>query len=512
LINKNLKTISYLTLLKIVASLLGLAYSVLQVRYFGATSLVDAYFIAMSAVYLITSLLQGGQLAEVFLPAYIKQKQDFGATQASLVLSAVINRIVLYLVVILSCLYFVAPFLIGLMGPGLDTIHQTFSIAIFRASLVLILFNIVSAFVNIALNAEQIYGRVEWTGVINSLLSILVLFLFHDSMGIWVLLIALLAGKIIEFFTGLFFLKQTDFSYRMKWKAEGFDMKYYFSILFTTSSYALATQTYNVILTAASSFLPVGSYSIFNYVLQLANKTQGIILSPISTLFFSKFSIKVAEKAANIAHFLRLPLLGLSLFAVLQLGAIILVGDDILALLWSEKALTASEYQIAYYMLIANMVGIVFSATGQIFRKATVALGGAKSLYIYWTFTQLLSAAYSFWAIKYFGVWGLASIPVLNQLLMAGVSYFVAAQKISISQMTSGFHVFVMKWFALLLAIILMPIAVRKLFLFDYELQWVGLLVHLSLFGFLVLLLAFTLFFRSFKAKFLPVFYRLLPR
>ena len=469
--------------------------------------MVDAFFVAMSAVYLITSLLQGGQLAEVFLPEYIKQKQNFGADQASLVFSSVINRIVAYLIAILSCLYFMAPFIIGLMGPGLDNVHQIFSISIFRASLVLILFNIVSAFVNIALNAEQIYGRVEWTGLINSLLSILILLFFHESVGIWVILIALLVGKIVEFFTGLFFLSQTGFSYKIRWKVEGFNMKQYFGILLSTSSYALATQIYNVILTAASSFLPIGSYSIFNYVLQLGNKARGIILSPISTLFFTKFSIKVAEKADNISHFLRLPLLGLSFFAVLQLGAVVLQGDEILALLWSEKTLSESEYLIAYYMLVANMVGVLFSATGQIFRKATVALGSAKSLYFYWTFTQLFSAIYSYFVIKYFEIWGLASIPVVNQLLMSGVSYFVASQNINFAQITSGFRSFVVKWFFFLIAIIMLSLVIQRLFIFEYEPKLVEILIYLSIFWISILLLTFGLFFKILRKKFMLIFH-----
>lgn len=71
---KNIKLLGSLTFLKILGAISGLIYSILQVRLFGATALVDSYFIATSAVLLITSLTQSGQLSEVFLPEYLKVK------------------------------------------------------------------------------------------------------------------------------------------------------------------------------------------------------------------------------------------------------------------------------------------------------------------------------------------------------------------------------------------------------------------------------------------------------
>ena len=98
------KIIIRLTGLKLVASIVGLAYSILQVRFFGASAEMDAYFVAMSAVYMITSLIQGGQLSEVFLPEYLKQKSKFGRKSAHNLLSAILNRMLLIVIIILVAL------------------------------------------------------------------------------------------------------------------------------------------------------------------------------------------------------------------------------------------------------------------------------------------------------------------------------------------------------------------------------------------------------------------------
>ena len=55
--------------LKLLASFLALAYSIIQVRYFGASRIIEIFFAAQSLIYLV-SLTQSGQLAEIFLPEF----------------------------------------------------------------------------------------------------------------------------------------------------------------------------------------------------------------------------------------------------------------------------------------------------------------------------------------------------------------------------------------------------------------------------------------------------------
>ena len=51
------------------ASFLALAYSIIQVRYFGASKIIEI-FCSSGLIYLVTSLTQSGQLAEIFLPEF----------------------------------------------------------------------------------------------------------------------------------------------------------------------------------------------------------------------------------------------------------------------------------------------------------------------------------------------------------------------------------------------------------------------------------------------------------
>lgn len=421
-----LKTIGSLTVLKIIAAITGLVYSVLQVRYFGANAAMDAYFVALTAVYVITSIVQGGQLAEVFLPEYLKVKSEQSAAQAHQLFSAMMNRVLVVVAVFSFVVYFLAPFLIQVLGVGLPQEYQVLATDLFRVALLLILFTLFSAFVSATLNAEHVYGRTELTGLINSLLSLILIVLFHQVVGLWILVYALLAGKVVELATGIFFLKKAGVRYYAIWRVADYDLNRFFKVLFVTSGYVGATQFYTTVLTAATSLLPEGTLSIFNYVKQLSTKASGIVLMPISTIFFSKFATLVAQHKANLTSYLTKPLMAMLVIAGTMLALIILVGNELLSLLWSEKTLTPTDFKLAYLMLVLNFAGIFISAIGGIFRKSAISMGAPKPLYIRWIGVQLFCAGYSYGIITAFGTLGLISILPLNMILMAVVSIYSA--------------------------------------------------------------------------------------
>jgi putative peptidoglycan lipid II flippase len=426
------KILLKLTGLKLIASALGLLYSILQVRFFGASGEIDAFFIATSSVYLITSLLQGGQLAEVFMPEYLNQKRTISITNAHLLLSAIITRILVVGFFILIILFFIAPLIINLLGPGLDVQYKNLSINLFYISLPLILLTLIASFTNTTLNAEQIYGKAEMTGLISSLISTTLLILFYQELGVYILVYALLAGKIIDFLVTLYFLHQIGYKYSFTWSVPNFNINSFFKVMLTTSGYVLTTQFNVSLMTAMSSFLPVGSISIFNYVQQLYVKASGILNGPLNTVFFSKFSNHVADKKANLDDFIKRPLIATVVINFLMFCFIYFVGEELLHVLWSKKNLSITELSIAYKMLVLGFFGLIFGSAGQLFRRASVAHGKANLLYKGWIVAQLISIPYTFVAIYYFGINGLITFPLVNAFLMAYVCLYIS-KKVAIN-------------------------------------------------------------------------------
>jgi peptidoglycan biosynthesis protein MviN/MurJ (putative lipid II flippase) len=198
--------------------------------------------------------------------------------------------------------------------------------------------------------------------------------------------------------------------------------------MFSTSGYVGATQLYNIVLTSASSFLPEGSFALFNYVLQISNKVKSIVLTPVSTVFFSKFSSAVAEGQQKQTKRIATPIVGLIVFAGLQVSYIILIGDNLLRVLWESRTMTLSDFRLAYIMLCFNFVGALTASVNMILRKSTVAYGFADKLYRWWIIAQLLSAAYTYLAINYLDIYGLATVIMVNTFLILMTTYYVATK------------------------------------------------------------------------------------
>lgn len=422
MINSGLRSIVTLSLIKLVSSLLGLVYSVLQVRYFGADGSMDAFFVAVTGVYVLISIVQSGQLSEVYLPEYVKLKSNASLIDAHILFSVLINRVLLFTSLLSILAYVGAPLVIGILGVGLESSDQSLAIEIFRVSAVLLVFAVFSAFVNTTLLAEQIFGRAEVTGLINSAVSLILILSFHQTFGVWILVYALLIGKIVELATGILFLRKAKVRYSFVFNIKDYDLSKFLNVLLVTSGYVGSTQLYTAVLTASASLLAPGTLSLFNYVKQLSIKAAGIIFNPVNTVFFSKFSSKVADSKANLSSYFAKPLLALGIISITILISVVFLGNELLLLLWSEKALSQGEYNFAYWLLVLNFLGICFSSVGGIFRKGAISLGNAKLLYGRWIMVQLFSALYAFVVIRVLGVYGLATILPVNMVLMSLVS------------------------------------------------------------------------------------------
>ena len=282
--------------MKFISIITGLINSLLIVRIFGASSDVDAYFISISAIFVFISLIQGGQLSEVFLPKYLELKINHSNEVAHRALFIILHKILIGCVFISSILLLTAPYFIKFMAAGLPESSKLLSITIFRLSLFLVFTTVINSFINIVLNAEKIYGRAELTGLFNSISSIIILLFFHDLFGIYTLVLMLFFGKVIELISGIIFLRKAGIFYKFILKGNGHEDINFFKHLKFTTSYVFCTQIYIIILNYSASFLPEGSLSIFNYTKQISTKVQMVFIRPFMNIYFSEFKHSLLKK------------------------------------------------------------------------------------------------------------------------------------------------------------------------------------------------------------------------
>ena len=418
-----MKNILKLFSLKFVSSLLGICYSILQVRYFGTSRAIEVFFVAQNLVYLVTSLTQSGQLSEIFLPEYLRLKKiDIKLSFSAL--NVIINRFFIFSSIALLIIFALTPWLTKLMVPGYGLEDQELVTLIFRILLPYLLLQVINSFFKTVLNAEKKFGRAEALGFVNTIINILFLIFLYDYIGVWSLVVSALLGRFIEFLVYLWQLYKIGYIYQFRLKIEMFDHAIFFKTMRSTFIYVLATQFYNIILTSSISFLPEGVYAIFKYVQNLVGKIRGLSIQPFITIFFTEFNANTKDK--SIPEKFYSSLIGVN--TLIFIGSI-LGGNYIIYTLWGNDKFGEESIYMAYCFLIFNMCGILFSSLGSVYRKMVVSIGHAKLLYNFWSVSQFITAGVTYFLLSKFQLEGLFWIIPINAFLMGLCSYLVYRMK-----------------------------------------------------------------------------------
>ena len=177
-------------------------------------------------------------------------------------------------------------------------------------------------------------------------------------------------------------------------------------------------------LTASISFLPEGTYAIFKYVKNLAGKIKGVFIQPFLTIFFTKYSILLQKSKSVVNEFTKNLSSIINANTIIIIGSI-LVGDFVIDFIWGGNKFTKTNVELAFYFLIFNVLAILITSIGGIYRKMAVSHGKARNLYLFWSIAQLISAAFSYVLIHYFNVNGLFFIIPINGILLGLVSYLI---------------------------------------------------------------------------------------
>jgi putative peptidoglycan lipid II flippase len=408
-----MQTLLKLFSLKLITAILGVFYSILQVRLFGASREIEVYFGALSLAYLVTSLTQSGQLAEIFLPEYhkLKVKSNKIAHQG---LNVVINRMLLYGSVLILIIFLSAPYFIDLLIPGFEEKDKILATSMFRVLLPYLAIQLVSSFFITVLNAEKKFGRAEFLGLLNTIINIIILLAFFPILGVWSL-------ELIFYIHQLY---RNGFRYSLIISLDDFDHVKFFKAIQSTLFYVGATQIYSFVLTASISYLPEGTFAIFKYVQNLSNKVKGLFIQPFITIFFTTYS-QLAQVGKSVTNEMKRTITNIINVNIILCVGTILMGKYIIDFIWGGNKFDDNDVNLAYLFLLFNVVAIVFSSLGSVYRKMAVSHGKSKALYSCWVISQLLSALFTYFLLKYFAINGLYFIIPINTFLMGVVSFLV---------------------------------------------------------------------------------------
>lgn len=290
---KAAKTVIFIFILTLLGKAFGFLKSMMIASYYGADNVTDAYYlsdgIVSNAFYMITM-----SISIAFLPLYIKVKEENGQQAAKQFASRVLVNMTIISGAFTVLFVLIAPIIIKIAAFSYEGSQFQLAVLFLRIMSLGIVFSLITNILQNLMNAEEIYGYVSFSSILNSLVMIFAMLLFHNHIGILALVIATPASYIIQYI----FLKlrsrrfvKFTFKYGMKDSNFLFLCKQAIPIFLSNATIEINQMIDRMLLISIAE----GAVTAIAYAGVLFQFAALIISMPLNTVAFTKIAQASAQ-------------------------------------------------------------------------------------------------------------------------------------------------------------------------------------------------------------------------
>lgn len=366
------KSIATITTVNALNAIVGAINIFLIASFFGVDRNIEIFLAASAVLLTIQQLTASGLLSEIFLPKYLNLKSRYGKSQALDVFSSVLCWSAVISTLLCLGAYAISDWLIAIRIPGFSAMDKQAGADLLELLVPIVGIRILLAPCRAVLNAENKFGGPEVAALVGRVGNTACI-LFSTDYGIMALVAGLWVGALIQLFITFGLLKQIGWQFRAILQVKqptGLNLA-------SNISAALLSITGEEILKisrdAAISFLPQGSFAIFNYSLQIFERAGGLILKPIATVFFTSFSSAVTSGSSTLKALVTKAIdRSFGICCLAQLAAIFLLPTLLKLVLPLEK-FSANDIAVLHGFLIVQFGILWMWGTMLIYRKMIAA-------------------------------------------------------------------------------------------------------------------------------------------
>ncbi len=400
--------------------ILNVAVSTLTVYIFGTSAQVEAFFAASLLGTAVSRFVNTGQLIEIVVSRYHRVKQEAGKNAAMSIIATLCNYMTG--IALLLTLVFVASGtgIINLLVPGFTEETKWGIWQIYCITGFLMPIQIATNLFQGLLNAENIYGKVEFTNTISLITNILILVVWGTSENVTSLILGLFISVLAQFFTTIYYLRQIGYQHSWLLRNPYFPLRDLVRTLSATSTYMVSVQLYIFIFNAALSLLPPGSFAIYRYAEIIYGKVASVFMLPISTVFFNEINRLLNQNNGQSIKAFVSKNLNFSFF----IGFMILLpfwagGKYLLWTLWGGAKFNSHDVTAVYELLCIFFLSMIWSGPYMIYRKLAVSVVRPEILYYYWSIIHVISALIGYATIRTLGFNGVMLQVFVHNFLMS---------------------------------------------------------------------------------------------
>lgn len=393
----------------IISRVLGVYRERLFASLFGVSSQLDAYIAAFRIPDTIFNLIVIGAVSSAFIPLFTEYLVKKKPALAWRLANNLMNILVLGLIGVGVIIYFIAPALMPVLGPGMDEATRQLTLNLTRLMLLSPIFFGISNIASGILNSYKKFFVYSLTPIVYNLGIIFGTICLVPDWGIYGVAAGVIIGSIFHLVIQVPSIYKLGFRYRplIDFKDRGLRLVLK---LMAPRTIGLAVYQLNIFVSISiATLVSVGAVSIYNYANNIQSLLYGVIGVAFSTSAFP--ILAAAASAQNRAEYT------FTLSRTIRQILFLIVPTSILMLLlraqivrlflgtgqfdWEATILTAST--LGYFV-----IGLFAQSLVPLLAKAFYAIQNTKTPVIVSIISVGMNIALDFWLYPSMGVAGIA--------------------------------------------------------------------------------------------------------
>ena len=354
---KVLHSTMLVTLVIILSKAIGFGRDMVTTAYFGRTMENDAYVSAYSLFYLPV-LLFNSCISATLIPMYVSERQKHSLKHSNCFASNAINLFALLALVVSAVMFALAEPLVRLVYRGFPADKIALTAKLVRIMVLALVFNVTSITVSNILNAMEKYIAAQLTGFPLSVCVIVASVAFSGRFGIAAVAWGVFAANILQLLVLIPFLKGW-FHYTPRLNLRDRRFKKLAKLALPAMLSMGVSELNHMIDHALASGLAEGTLTSMTGAYRLITFLQGILIVPLTTIMFSKMSVKVAENDERGAlNMLKRSAITLSMVVLPIVGIGAVLSVDVIKFAYMRGKFTLEDVNVTAGILLFYIVGL----------------------------------------------------------------------------------------------------------------------------------------------------------
>lgn len=368
----------------LISRVLGFIRDIVIARFFGASLVADAFFVAFRIPNFFRRLSAEGAFSQAFVPVLSEYKQNKTPEEVQAFVQSTLGVLCLFLCLLTFVALLAAPLVILLFAPGFHASPEKLDLAIslLRITFPYLIFISLTAMAAAVLNTYGIFAAPAVTPVLLNIAMITsaILGSLYLEQPIYGLAWGVFAGGILQLVVQWPFLKRVGIAFLPRFKGRHAGVSKVLKLMLPALVGVSAVQISVLIDTLIASFLQSGSISWLYYSDRLMEFPLGVFGIALATVILPHLSQQHLDtKPEGFSHTLDWALKMILLIALPATLGLCLLAEPILISLFQYGAFDARDAEMSSKSLIAYSVGLQAFILIKVFATAFYARQDTKS-------------------------------------------------------------------------------------------------------------------------------------